>query len=121
MTSILINSESIPETAPIALNFHLIATLNITAEIARRQVNHQVIPALGTGLIARQPELMIEEEQIIWRVPISMSLPELGDLGIVGHVAVDARTGELSISDDTQKRIIQHARRLYTGATLQTE
>lgn len=121
MTSILIDSKSIPETAPVALSFHLVATLNITAEAAQRQVNHQLIPKLGTGLIARQPELMLVEEQIIWRVPIGLSLPELGDLGQVGYVAIDARTGELSISDETQERIIEHARRLYTGATLQTE
>ncbi len=121
MTSILIDSKSIPQTTPVALNFHLVTTLNITAETAQRQVNRQLIPKLGTGLIARRPELVIVGEQIIWRVPISLSLPELGDLGQVGHVAVDARSGELSISDDSQERIIKHARRLYTGATLQTE
>jgi hypothetical protein len=121
MTNILIDSKSVPQVAPISLNVHLIATLNITAEEARRQVNRQVVTGLGTGLIAREPELVIAGEQIGWRVPIALSLPDLGDLGQVGAVTIDAYTGELALSSEMEQRIISHARWLYTGATLQTE
>ncbi|NIV39960.1 MAG: hypothetical protein GWN58_64310 [Anaerolineae bacterium] len=54
-------------------------------------------------------------------MPIVLSLPELGDLGQVGAIDVDARTGDLLSSPAAQERIIQHARRLYTGATLPAE
>jgi hypothetical protein len=65
--------------------------------------------------------LVIAGEQIVWRVPMMLSLPDLGDLGQVGTVDVDARTGSLALDAAAQDRIIQHAHRLYTGATLQTK
>lgn len=121
MTTISIDPRSTPQTAPIHLSFHVVATLNVTAEDARRRVNRQVVTELGTGLIARDPELVIADEEIAWRVPIVLSLPKLGDLGQVGTVDVDARTGDLLLSRAAQERITQHAHRLYTGATLPAE
>jgi hypothetical protein len=121
MATVLVDTTSIPKTAPIHLSFHVVATLNVTAEEARRRVNRQVVTELGTGLIARGPELAFVGEQIVWRVPIVLSLPGLGDLGQVGTVKVNARTGDLLLASDAQERIVQHARRLYAGATLQTE
>ena len=58
---------------------HVVATLNVTAEEARRRVNRQVVTELGTGLIARDPELVLVGEQIAWRVPVMLSLPGLGE------------------------------------------
>jgi len=94
---------------------------DVIAEEARRQVNRQVVTELGTGLIARDPELVVSGEQITWRVPVVLSLPGLGDVGQVGTVDVDARTGDLLVNVSAQERIIQHARQLYAGATLQAE
>jgi hypothetical protein len=99
----------------------VVATLDVSAEEARRQVNRDVVTELGTGLVARQPELVISGQQVIWRVPIVLSLPELGEMGQVGTVDVDARSGKLLIDPDAHKGIVQHARRLYAGATLPTE
>jgi hypothetical protein len=90
---------SVPETAPIHLSLHIVATLNVTAEEARRQVNRQVVTELGAGLIARDPELVLAGEQIAWRVPIVLSLPGLSDLGQVGTVDIDPRSGDLLGAD----------------------
>jgi hypothetical protein len=70
MVTVLADTNSISKTAPIHLSFHVVATLHCTAEDARRQVNRQVVTELGTGLVARDPELAIVGEQIVWRVPI---------------------------------------------------
>jgi hypothetical protein len=121
MTIVTRDLTSVSETVPIDLRFHVIATLNVDAVTARRQVNRQVVVELGTGLIAQVPELVIGDTNIVWRVPIVLSLPDLGDLGQVGTVDVDAETGEILMTPTAQERIIQHARRLYTGATLQAE
>lgn len=121
MSTILSDVRSMPQTAPIHLSFHLAATLQVTGEEARRKVNRQIVPELGTGLIAREPELTIDSERVFWRVPIVLSLPNPGDLGQVGVVEVDARTGEVLIDSVARDVIIQHARRLYVGATLQTK
>jgi hypothetical protein len=119
--SVLLDAQPTPQTAPFALSVHLAVTLNVTAEDARRAVNRQVVTELGTGLVARAPELVIAGEQILWRVPIALSLPNLGDLGQVGTVDVDARTGDIVLIPAAQEKIIQHAHRLYAGATLQTK
>jgi len=121
MATVFVDTSSMPKTAPIQLSLHVVTTLNVTAEDARRQVNRRVVTDLGTGLIARDPELVVAGEQIVWRVPIVLSLPDLGDLGQVGTVDVNAQTGDLLINAATQERIIQHARQLYLGATLQAE
>ena len=120
-TAIRLDAGSVPQTAPIQLNVHVVATLNISADEARRRVNRQVVSELGIGLIARTPEVVIAGEQIVWRVPIVLSLPGLGDLGQVGVVDVDARSGDVLLNPVTHETITQHAQRLYAGATLQTK
>ena len=120
-TAIRLDAGSVPQTAPIQLNVHVVATLNISADEARRRVNRRVVSELGTGLIARTPEVVIAGEQIVWRVPIVLSLPGLGDLGQVGVVDVDARSGDVLLNPTAHETITQHAQRLYAGATLQTK
>lgn len=119
MTTIV--NTTFPTDAPIHLSLHLAATLNLSAEDARHAVNLQVVPDLSTGLMAQEPELVIAGDAILWRVPLALSLPELGELGRVGTVDVDARTGELLLEMEQQQRILQHAQRLYAGATLPPE
>jgi len=121
MSTVIRETMMETETAPIHLSLHVVATLNVTAADARRRVNRQVVTDLGTGLIGRDPDLVIEGEQFSWRVPIVLSLPGLGDLGQVGHADVDACTGEVLIDEAMRDRTIQHARRLYHGATLPAE
>jgi hypothetical protein len=121
MATVLADAGSIPKTPPIQLSLHVVATLDVAAEEARRKVNRKVVAELGTGLIAGDPELVISGDVIVWRVPILLSLPDLGDLGQVGAVDVDARSGELLLADDAREIIVTHARRLYAGATLQAE
>ncbi len=96
-------------------------TVQISAEEARRLVNREIIPELGTGLGAKKPDLLLRGEQIIWRVPIVLSLAQLGDLGEVGIIEVDAQTGSILTNGSHYERILQHAQRLYAGATLSPE
>lgn len=103
--------------SPLALYLHVVTELGVTADDARRQVNRQVVSELGTGLIGRDPDLVVDGETLQWRVPIILSLPGLGDLGQVGYVSVDARTGNVHCDEEQQEEMVQHARRLYTGAT----
>ena len=92
-------------------------SVNISAEDARRLVNRTIVPELGTGLGAKEPILMLKDGQVIWRVPVVLSLPRLGDVGEVGFIEVDTRTGEITSDATNQESIIQHAQRLYAGAT----
>lgn len=71
--------------------------------------------------MATEPELLLEDEDLIWRVPLILSLPNLGNLGQVGIISIDARTGEIPFDHQAKERIIKHARWLYQGATLSTK
>ena len=95
--------------------------VEVPAEEARRLVNRTIVPELGTGLGAKEPDLMLRGQQVIWRVPIVLSLSGSGDLGEVGIIEVDAQTGEIVSDETAQERILQHAQRLYAGATLPAE
>jgi hypothetical protein len=121
MVTVIADAGSVPNAAPIQLSLHVVATLDISAEEARRRVDRTFVTELGTGLIARDPDLVVNGERIAWRVPIVLSLPGLGDLGQVGAADVDARSGQLLLADDAYHGTVQHARRLYAGATLQAE
>jgi prevent-host-death family protein len=92
--------------------------VEVSAEEARRLVNRAIVPELGTGLGAKEPELMLRGQEVVWRVPIVLSLSQLGDLGEVGIIEVDAQTGAITSDDTAQERILEHAQRLYAGATL---
>ncbi len=121
MVTVRLTESVIPKMSPIQFNFHLDTTLQISASEARRLVNHQLVPEMGTGLMAGDPELAVLESGVFWRVPLILSLPRLGDLGQVGTVDVDALTGVVIKDEMVQQRIIQHASRLYKGATLSTK
>ena len=110
----LVNGAADRETA-------VAITVQITAEEARRLVNREVVPELGTGLGAKNPDLLLRGEQVVWRVPIVLSLAQLGDLGEVGIIEVDAQTGTILDNGRNRERIVQHAQRLYAGATLPTK
>ncbi len=119
MTTVLLNPDTISTNKTLNLQFNL--TLTLTAEEARRLVNRQVVPQLGTGLIATTPELLIWDNQLFWRVPLKLSLPNWSDLGQVGTIMVDALSGKVLLTHKIEERIINHARWLYQGATLQTK
>ena len=121
MITVTLNSQTITSPTPFHFNLHVAATLQIDATAARRLVTRQVIAKLSTGLAACEPELAIRGEQLIWRVPISLSLPEMGELGQVGDIEVDAQTGEILSGAAEREQILQHAHRLYTGSPLLTE
>lgn len=121
MVLVTLTETAIPTTSPLRLNLHVDTTLQISAQEARRLVNHRIVPEIGTGLVAGEPDLTVSESGVIWRVPLLLSLPRLGELGQVGIVDVDALTGNILENSKAQERMIQHARRLYNGATLPTK
>ncbi|HHY56500.1 MAG TPA: hypothetical protein GYA08_13820 [Chloroflexi bacterium] len=118
MSKILVSAEPKQGVYGLSVEVYVQTTVALTADDARRRVNKEIVPELGTGLGAGQPELQVVDERLFWRVPIVLSLPRLGTLGTVGTVAVDARTGDITLSSEDQERLINHARWLYTGASL---
>lgn len=121
MTTVILDSQTTSDMKPFHFNLHVVATLQINAVDARRLVNRQVVAELSTGLGAREPELAIRGQKFIWRVPLFLSLPGVGELGQVGGIEVDAQTGEILSDTAVREQILQHAHRLYTGYPLPSE
>ncbi|HEY85086.1 MAG TPA: hypothetical protein G4N96_08265 [Chloroflexi bacterium] len=117
----VVDKNAITQATPLSLVFHLDTTLNINADQARTIVNRQVVTELGTGLSAGEAELLIGGNRIRWRVPIILSLPDLGHLGQAGAIEVDSQTGHILTAPEIRTQIIKYASIIYHGATLQTE
>lgn len=104
--------------AQVDIAVHVTATLNITAFGARQKVNHLLVMEVGTGLGCGAPALVIENDRLLWRAPVLLSLPNAGYLGQVGQIDVDAQTGEVLTDADHLEAIGAHAESLAAGSAL---
>ena len=100
------------------ITVHVSATLNVTGYTARQKVSGVALTKIGTGIGAGEPELVMSRERLLWRVPLFLALPELGRLGDVGVIDVDAQTGELLADDEMITTFIHNARRLAPNPAL---
>lgn len=104
----------------IVARFEITADVNITAFVARQRANRFLMALIGDQLCALEPEFVIGAT-LQWRVPVQYAPSRLGALGIVGHLLVDAQTGEVSIADGrTSDDFVAIAESLYERATHST-
>lgn len=92
-----------------------LVTVDVSAEEARRKVARWLRRDVSHMLGTATPTLVIGK-QTIWRVPVHFSAPQVGVVGQVGTVDVDAITGELGDPATCQTMITQQAQAL--AATL---
>jgi len=100
----------------IDIHVHVSSTLNVTPFVARQKVGGLVLSKVGTGVGADEPALIVTGERVVWRVPIFLALPDLGRLGEVGEIDVDAQTGEILADQAALEKIIENARQLAPGS-----
>lgn len=96
----------------VKIDIQVTARLNVSARAARQKVNSLVLREVGTGIGGAEPSLVVEQQRILWRVPLILSLPSVGRLGQVGAIDVDAHTGEVLADARTLKDIGDYAERL---------
>lgn len=90
--------------------------VNITAFTARRQVSGYVGSNISHLMGGSEPALLFSRGRLIWRVPIILTSPRQGPVGVVGSLDVDARTGQLLISADFSQKVTTHAQTLTEGS-----
>lgn len=119
----IVTIEPQQPNSPVHLHVELVTTLNVSGTDARKRANRVILDQMTTGLAAHMPELAISSSssEISWRVPIILSLPKLGDIGQVGTINVNARTGDLSSSQADIDHMLRIAELLYVGATSSTK
>jgi hypothetical protein len=100
------------------IKIHIDTKLPVSYVQARRQVTGYLIDSVSDHLGGEQPILVINGEQLWWRVPVVLFLTSLGRVGQVGFIDVDCQTGELLITESRLEGIRSHADYLATRATL---
>lgn len=82
----------------VRVRLEITSPVNITAYVARQRANRFLLAEIGDQLGALRPELVIGDT-LQWRVAVQYAPSRLGPLGVVGHLLVDAQTGEISVAD----------------------
>jgi hypothetical protein len=116
--AIIIESVALPERGPLSIRLDVSATINTTAEEARRKVSVFAGNQIADLLHGEAPGLVWQENVAYWRVPVALSSRSMGRIGIVGSVDVNVETGELQITDRLIEEIEENAQRFATGAAL---
>lgn len=98
--------------AKVDITVHVSSTLNVTAFTARQKASGLALSEIGTGIGADEPELIASRNRLVWRVPLFLALPELGRVGQVGAIDIDAQTGEVLADHIKIQSIIRNAQRL---------
>jgi hypothetical protein len=75
--------------------------LNITSFIACQRVDQRLFLHVGNLLQSGEPDLLVSKDALFWDVPVDYAFPDCGILGRVGHVLVDAQTGDMKLKDST--------------------
>ena len=108
----LLNHDTFPKKGMIQLNCSF--TIEVTADQARRKVNHWLFTQVSCMLGAEEPTLLVGEK-VSWRVPVILTATHCGRVGIVGSVDVDVKSGEIADAERRSDSILHEARMLTTA------
>ncbi len=100
--------EQIPRTGKIDLIIQVSATINYSAEAARRLAGRFVANEISYLLRCNDPQLVVSE-RLYWRVPIILALPTAGHVGTVGTIDIDVESGQLFITPEQIAEITHYA------------
>ncbi len=118
MSQVEFEKIKIPRSKNVQFKFELKGEFNITSFVARQKVNRYLLMNTGNLIHSMEPDLVIGD-RMYWRVPIGYSLPDQGLLGEVGHIFVEAISGNLLLESSTPIQEIEaNAEGLYQKAAL---
>ena len=69
--------------------------LNISPYVAKQKANYYLVMHVGNLVMAADPNLEFKEDGARWLVPAILTNPEIGHIGKIGEVIVDAYTGSI--------------------------
>ena len=89
---------TLDETLRVDINIS--ATLGISAVQAKRKLARYFMDNVSMFIGPEEPILLFaDKNQIYWRFPVSICIGRLGKLGQLGTVDVDARNGEILLTE----------------------
>ena len=107
-----IETEELPERGLLQISLDIRATINITADEARRKVSAYAGNEISDLLSGEAPDLVCHRNEAYWRVPVILSSKSLGRIGLVGFIDINVETGELQLAEKDAQEIEDNARRL---------
>jgi hypothetical protein len=116
--TLLIETITPPEHGRLDVDLKLSADIQITSDTARRRVSLFVTQHIADLLHGDTPDLVWREQGAFWRVPVILSAPSKGRIGVAGTIDVDVQTGELIVTDELLANIEVESSRLATNAAL---
>lgn len=99
----------------VKINIELTSEINITPFVARQKANVYLLTHLGNLLWADEPKLVVNENNLRWRIPIIYTIPERLRKQ-VGELVMDVNTGEIILHESnpsTLKEIEDHVQQIY--------
>lgn len=101
------------QNGKIKYSFKLEGELNISAFVARREVNGYLIRRVPHLITSGDPDLELRSKGAFWIVPVVLTMPGMGRVGQVGQIVVDAQLGNIIESESTScEEIEKNADRL---------
>jgi len=97
-TQATLSGTGFPEASKVIVKIEVTADFNVSAFTARQRANRFLIMQAGDQLCAGKPELVVGPT-LRWRVPVQYAPSRRGPLGVVGHLLIDAQTGDVAIAD----------------------
>ena len=90
--------------------------VQVDAETARRKVTNWLISEVGNLFVGDTPTLVIAD-RAVWRVPVLLTSPSRGVIGVVGSVDVDAQSSEVMVDETLGHRILEDAHQIARSAS----
>lgn len=87
--------------------------INISAREARRECNCWLDEHVAATFLAQEPELIDDDERMVWRVPVVLTATHVGVVGEVGRVDVDVMTAEIFATKKQIKALRKNGKKLY--------
>jgi hypothetical protein len=107
MANVILELET-PETGFFALDIQRTMQIVVSAAEAQKRVTRYVCLNLSNQMHGGTA-VLVAAVRGVWRVPIHLTFPTHGDVGVVGTIDVDVETGELLVDDHLIKELEQHA------------
>ena len=107
--TISIGGVGIVESQRLSITIEIDADVRVSAMEAQREVTAWLLDNVGHLAMADQPRLIIGH-RTIWRVPVLLSSPTHSPIGPIGHIEVDAHTGQVLEETNTAEKLIHNGR-----------
>ncbi len=104
--TITLSGSGLQNTEAMTIHIAIDAMVNVSAQQARRKVTGWLVSEVGNMLIGGDPQLVINRQNDLWRVPVILTSSTDGRLEQVGMVDVNAENGDLFANDNVRKQIL---------------